>query len=221
MYTPAMRAVWYVFVAVAILAIGGYAVVSTKHVSLSAPSTIATSTIAEETDAYKIAIAYPKFGNANADTHVQQIIDKAVLEFKGYPSNPPSVAAKNEMIGEYNAAYVAGDVLSAQMTLYQYTGGAHGGAVAFGFNFHPDGTVYTLDEVLGLIGKNLEEVSAEANKRLIERYDMVQFPEGATPTKENYSTFVIGSSTVTFIFQQYQVQAYAAGMPEVVFARVR
>ena len=220
-YTPHMKALWFVFATIALFAIGAYAVVSTGHLSRSVSSIIATSTIAEEAGTYKIQIDYPKFGNAKADAQVQQIIGKAVVEFKGYPPNPTPVAAKNEMIGEYSAAYVGSEVMSAQMILYQYTGGAHGGAVAFGLNFHPDGTAYTLDEALGLIGKNLAEVSVEANKQLAEDFGMVQFPDGATPTKENYATFLIGSSTVRFIFQQYQVEAYAAGMPEISFPRAK
>ena len=45
------------------------------------------------------------------------------------------------------------------------------------------------------------------------------FEEGADTNPENFSSFVISADKVTFIFQQYQVAAYAAGPQEVSFER--
>lgn len=193
---------------------------ATPRTSASA-STIATSTIAEDSDTYTIHIEYPKFAVEKADREVQAIVDKAVTEFKALPPNPTPVAAKNEMDGEYQVINTGPEILSAKMEIYQFTGGAHGMTVTYGLNFHRDGTPVTEEEALGLTGKSLEDVSAEAMKQLNERFGLVQFPEGAAPSAENYSTFVIGTSSVNFIFQQYQVEAYAAGMPEITLPRVR
>lgn len=217
-----MKPFWISIFAVLILAVGAYAVVYSGRMSVRGPiGTVATSSIAMETDTYKIDIAYPKFSNTKADAQVQAIVDKAVGDFKLFPPNPTPIPAKNELVGEYHDAYVGSDLMSARLNIYQFTGGAHGGTVAFGLNFHDDGTAYTLDEALGLIGKTLPQVAEEATKQLTERFQMVQFPEGATPAPENYATFVVGKDTVTFVFQQYQVEAYAAGMPEIQFPRVK
>ena len=80
----------------------------------------------------------------------------------------------------------------------------------------------TLGDALSLIGLSLEEMAAGAKRQLNERYsEMLIAPEGADALAENYSTFTISASAVTFIFQPYQVTAYAAGAPEVTFERVR
>lgn len=214
---------WIALSAVAILGIGALVIVSGGRTSatLSGSVGVSTSTIALETDTYKIDIAYPKFGNTAADTQTQILVENALNEFKDYPPNPTPTAAKNEMIGLYRDAYVDSDLYGARMDIYQYTGGAHGGTTAYGLNYHADGSAYTLEEALALIGQSLEQVAERATAELTEQYDMVQFPEGATPTPQNYGTFVIGKDAVTFVFQQYQVQAYAAGMPEIVFQRVK
>ena len=79
----------------------------------------------------------------------------------------------------------------------------------------------SLDEALKMTGKSLRQISIEASKQLQDRFGTVQFPEGAIAIEKNYETFVINTSTVNFIFQQYQVEAYAAGMPEVSFPRIK
>lgn len=217
-----MKPFWISIFAVLILAVGAYAVVSSAGVpKRGIGSGVATSSVTLETDTYKINVVYPKFGNTKADAEVQAIVDKAVGDFKAMPPNPTPVAAKNELIGQYRDAYIGSDLMSARMDIYQFTGGAHGGTTAYGLNFHGNGSSYTLDEVLELIGKTLPQVSEEATKELTDRFQMVQFPEGVAPTPDNYATFVIGKDAVTFVFQQYQVEAYAAGMPEIQFRRVK
>jgi hypothetical protein len=187
----------------------------------TSPIAMATSTIQADTDTYTINLAYPKFGIERADIQVQAIVDRAVDEFKAIPPNPTPIAAKNELDGQFTPINQGPDILSALLEIYQFTGGAHGATVAYGLNFHADGSAVTLDQALALIGKNLQQVSDAALGQLTERFEMVQFPEGATPTPENYATFVVSKDSVTFIFQQYQVEAYAAGMPQVTFPRVK
>lgn len=166
-------------------------------------------------------MSYPKFGIDAADMFTQSIVDKAVAELKAMPPNPTPVAAKNEMIGAYEIINPGPDIFSVRMDLYQYTGGAHGLTVAHGLNFYSDGREVSLQEAITMTGKTLQQISVEANGQLQDRFGTVQFPDGATATEENYATFVVGTSTVNFIFQQYQVEAYAAGIPEVSFPRVK
>ena len=175
-----------------------------------------------ETDVYKIDVAYPVFGIPQIDSHTKSIVQKAVMDFKNNPPNPTPVAAKNEMIGMYGDVYSDEDIISAKMEIYQFTGGAHGGTVTYGLSFDQKaGTLLTLDDALTLTGMSLGQISEAAKKQLTMRFGMVQFPEGAAPTPENYSTFIVSKDAVTFIFQQYQVEAYAYGMPEISIPRVK
>ena len=189
---------------------------------VSTPITLATSTIQEETATYVINVAYPQFGILAADTHIKAIVDRAVADFKAVPPYTETGFLKYEFDGSYNSSYIGPDIVSARLILYQDTGGAHGNAVAYGLNFDASsGAPLTLDQALSLIGKTLPEVADTATVQLTKDYEMVQFPEGVLPTPENYQTFLINKDSVTFIFQQYQVEAYAAGMPEITFARVK
>jgi hypothetical protein len=81
------------------------------------------------------------------------------------------------------------------------------------------GETITLDRALSLIGKSLNDVAATSLAQLKQEFGASIFADGATPKAENYATFIVGPTNVTFIFQPYQVVAYAAGMPEVTFAR--
>jgi hypothetical protein len=215
------RTVYVLLGSIAVILALLYVILSGNSSPFTNRSQIASSTISEETSVYKISISYPKFGIDAADKFTQSIVDRAVAEFRAIPANPTPVPAKNEMIGAYEVFNSGPEILSAKLELYQYTGGAHGLTVAYGLNFHPDGTVISLEEATAKTGKNLRQISIEASKQLQDRFGLVQFPEGAIATEKNYETFVIGTSTVNFIFQQYQVEAYAAGMPEVSFPRVK
>ncbi|MBI5470679.1 DUF3298 domain-containing protein [Candidatus Kaiserbacteria bacterium] len=187
-----------------------------------AQATLATSTVQEETSGYVINVAYPQFGIPAADIQIKAIVDRAVTDFKMVPPYNEPGFPKYEFDGSYDSAYIGPDIVSARLILYQDTGGAHGNAIAIGLNFDASsGVPISLDEALALIGKTLPEVADAATKQLTKDFDIVQFPEGATPTLENYQTFLISKNSVTFIFQQYQVEAYAAGMPEISFSRVK
>ena len=217
----------FLICALAILALvlGAVLVFRIPGPSANNPSTqitLATSTVQEETDGYVINVAYPQFGIPAADTQIKAIVDKAVADFKAVPPYSAPGFPKYEFDGSYDSAYIGPDIVSAKLLLYQDTGGAHGNAVAIGLNFDAKtGQALSLDDVLALIGKTLKQVSDAATAQLTKDFGMVQFLEGVAPTRENYLTFVVGKTSVRFIFQQYQVEAYAAGMPEISFPRVK
>jgi len=183
---------------------------------------IKVETVSEDTGAYLIDVRYPQFGIPLVDAKIQAVVDNAVTAFKSYPANPPdSAVPKNEFTGSFSSTYVGADVVSVALTISEYTGGAHPNTVIIGVNVdRRTGEDVTLDSVLAMIGKTLPEVSAESLVQLKAKIgEDVIFPEGADPTPENYSTFLIGKNTVTFIFNNYQVAPYSAGPQSTEFAR--
>ena len=66
-----------------------------------------------------------------------------------------------------------------------------------------------------MIGMTLEQVSAAATSQLKAKLGDAMFEEGANTNPENFSSFIISNDKVTFIFQPYQVAAYAAGPQEI------
>lgn len=209
-----------VVAAIALLGLGAYVVLTYEGGSGTA---VATSTIAETTDDYEIDVQYPQFGIPAVDAQIKAIYDQAVSELKASPVVMHDMtAATNSFTGRFDKVFSGPDLISAELILSSYTGGAHPSTLFTGVVFDRSGKRLTLDDALALTGKSLSEVSESARTQLREALgDGFMFTEGADPKPENYSSFVVDSTSVTFIMQQYQVAAYAAGQQYVVVPRVR
>lgn len=183
---------------------------------------ITTKSVQEDTDTYRIDVKYPQFNIPAIDADIKSKIDVAVAEFKTYPPNPPeSAVSQNEFIGTYEDLYVGPDIVSVALVLSQYTGGAHPLTIVSGLNYdRASGRQLLQEDAFALIGKSLEDVSANVTAELGTRLGEAFFPEGANTNPENFSSFLISQDTVTFIFQEYQAGPYAAGPQEVSFKRV-
>lgn len=177
----------------------------------------------EEGDTYTLDLSYPVFNIPSVDAEIQKAIDAGVNEIKALPANPPeSASGKHEFTAQSGDIYASPDMVSAELLLWQYTGGAHGLPVTVGVNVNPQtGRVLTLDEALSMIGKTLSEVSAETLAQLETKLGKdALFAEGTEPNPENYATFLVSEDEVTFVFQVYQVAAYSAGVQKVSFERI-
>ncbi|MEN9413065.1 MAG: hypothetical protein RLZZ342_152 [Candidatus Parcubacteria bacterium] len=214
--------------ALALLGIGTYFVFTAGPVAVSVGPTptfvLATSTISESTDAFDIDAEYPQFGMSAIDTQIRTAYEEAIAELKAQPVVPHGEsAAKNSFFGRFDKTYSGPDIISAELILSQYTGGAHPSTIFAGVAFdRTTGKRLELSDALALIGKNITDVSASSTQILT--HDLGEgfmFPEGANTNPENFSSFVVSADMVTFIFQQYQVAPYAAGPQRVSFLRVR
>lgn len=184
--------------------------------------TLTEATKKAETSEYKIDAKYPQFGVASVDAKITSVIDTAMAAFKEYPVNPPEFGLpKNEQTITYDTTYIGPDVISAELLVSEYTGGAHPNTVIIGVNVDPrSGKEVTIDDAIKMTGMSLPQIAAASLSQLKARLGAdVIFPEGADPKKENYQTFLISKDKVTFVFQNYQVAPYAAGPQEVAFPR--
>jgi len=175
-----------------------------------------------DTDAYSVDASYPQFGIPVADTVIKNTVESAVSDFEKLPGNPHgSSTPQNQFIGLFDSAYVGPDIVSTQLVFSEYTGGAHPNAAIVGLNVdRATGKELSLDDVLSLIGMSLQQVASSSADQLRARLGQdYLFPEGAQPSPENYSTFVVASSTVSFIFQEYQVAPYVDGTQAISFPR--
>lgn len=102
---------------------------------------------------------------------------------------------------------------------YIYTGGAHGGAASIGQTFaFDDGRMLDMDmfrpgtddKVLELVKKGLMEQYFEVNTEK-EFYDMLLIDDGTLSFPANPPYFE--TEGVCFLYQQYEIAPYAAGMP--------
>ena len=187
------------------------------------PTVSETKTIKEETPSYRIDVDYRLSGIAVVDTHIEAEVQKAVAAFKNDAANfDPLVESRPYTFsGEIADFYIGGDIVSERINLYQDTGGAHGLPIVLALNYDAKtGETITLDRALSFTGMSLQDVASKSLAQLKQEFGESVFADGAAAKAENYSTFIVTPFNVTFIFQAYQVVAYAAGMPEVKFERL-
>lgn len=182
-----------------------------------------TAEIREESATYIVDARYPQFGIPAIDAQIKKAVEDAVAEFKSLPANPPdSATPQSTFDGSFESVYVGSDVVSVKLVFSKYTGGAHPITLVSGVNYEREtARPLLLDDALRMIGKSVREVSAEASARFSREFGDGFFADGADTNPENFSSFVVSDGSVTFIFQQYQVAAYASGVQEVSFARIR
>jgi hypothetical protein len=219
---PMQRSVFLMIIAaLALLGVGAYTVL-TYAPSGSTGGTVATSTIAESTDAYDIDVQYPQFGIPAIDTQIKKAYDDAVAELKAQPTvMHGESAAKNSFTGRFDDVYLGSDIVSVELILSSYTGGAHPSTIFSGVAYdRATGKRLELADALKLIGKSVAQVSAESTASLQRQLgDSFMFKEGADTNPENYSSFLVTKGAVTFVFQQYQVAPYSFGPQRVSFPR--
>ncbi len=181
-----------------------------------------TKTIKEETPAYTIDVDYRLSGIAAVDAKIEATVIQSVNAFKADAANfDPAVESRPYTFsGEIADLYVGGNIVSERINLYQDTGGAHGMPIVLALNYDAKtGEEITLNKILPMIGETLPSIAAKSLVQLKSEYgDDSVFVDGAAAKPENYATYTIGAYNVTFIFQAYQVVAYAAGMPEIKFS---
>lgn len=182
-----------------------------------------TATIEESTTTYMVDARYPQFGIPAIDTQIMNAVRAGVDEFEALPPNPPdSATAQMTFSGTFDKVYVGPDIISLELVLSQYTGGAHSIALLSGMNFdRASGRLLMLDDALEMIGLTVHDVSAQASAYFTQKFGDSFFVDGVNTNPENFSSFTISKDKVTFIFQEYQVAAYAAGPQEFSFERVQ
>ncbi len=172
--------------------------------------------------AYTVHAQYPQFGIADVDAVIKSHVEKAAANLEAQPQNPQdSATPKNEFTGTFDKVYVGPDIISVELILSEYTGGAHPNTLFDTINVdRKTGKELTLDDAFALIGMSLQQISDGAKTQLQTKLGQnFQFQDGADPKVDNYTSFLVSADKVTFVFQDYQVAAYVYGPQEVVFPR--
>ncbi len=193
----------------------------------NAPRELKKEKISEEEAYYRIEAYYPLTQNKNANDAFTAFIAEQVLQFKqdtGVENLDPQMALdlglnadrKYSLTIDYEPV-VSDTIYSYEFTTSFDTGGAHPNQFAKTFSFRNDGAVVELADLFQS-GKNYLDpiskyVQAELKKREFADADWIA--EGAAPKLDNYQNFVIEDTGIEFIFDPYQVAAYAAGTQRV------
>jgi hypothetical protein len=205
-------------------------------------------TFEEITDWYEVKIKYPEQNLPAADFIFQEWNNFAnEFQLKKYKSREE---AKEELgLGDmpeqkyvFNAEYklVEGgnlfgtSTLTYIFTVYNYTGGAHGGTNVLAYTIDETGKIYQAKDFLGesvlpkisdFVAKDIlrqkKERLSNPEQKLSEKEvaeilkDESWIKEGTKPVRENYSVVWPEGDSIVVNFGQYQVGAYAEGMYEV------
>lgn len=193
---------------------------SQRSAPVVAPDALVNTVTKQEVgETYEIDATYPRFGIAPLDLYIAEAELRAIQEVIDAPA--ALEGQKNSFESDFRDVYIGPDFISVKLVLSQYMGGAHPMTIVSGVNYSvASSSIMSLHDVLPLTGLSIEELSEQSTARLEETLGENLFAEGANTNPENFSSFSISTSTVTFIFQPYQVAAYAAGVQEVAFPRI-
>lgn len=176
---------------------------------------------------YSVEIAYPQIRNAKGtaekdfNNYIKDIIDSEIKSFNEYlPVESVSPDMNYELYINYSEFINTDNVISVLISVYTYTGGAHGLTILTSVNYDMNrNKPLQLRDLLE--GNYLKEISDFCIKYILkddEFADEEWVKNGAAPDEQNYKTFAITKNGLKIFFQQYQVLPYAAGSPEVLIS---
>jgi hypothetical protein len=202
----------------------------------------------ETTEWYDVKIKYPEQNAGAADFVFKQWNDFAAeFQLRKYKSRADAKEElglgdmeeqKYSFISDYKlvegGTLFGTSTLTYIFTIYNYTGGAHGGTYIAAYTVDEYGKVYNAEGILPT--ESIEKISAfvtsEIQRLRKERLtsndsglskseidellkDDTWVKEGTAPTRENYSVVWPEGNNIVISFGQYQVASYAEGMYEV------
>ena len=180
---------------------------------------------------YEADIDYPVFEkepllNAQVSDIVQKNFEAFNSEF--FSAEAPAYPQAFEFDIDSSSVYEDTNHISFLLTVYQFTGGAHGSTTLIPITYSKQTKkLLSLEEAVQPARKDwLATLSTEARKQLNAQVKKQKFSsdedwinKGTEPTKENFAIFKLEKNSVRIIFSQYQVGPYASGMPEIVVPR--
>jgi hypothetical protein len=201
----------------------------------TAALTVSTQTVKASGKGWSWSLSYPQVSGTTAATSINTALTTAarsgVAQFETEanssdgpsPTDDPDLAWTYEVTSE--TARPRPDLLVARLTTYTFTGGAHGAQALDVHTFDTtSGAELTLASVFQPGSNYLARFAAQAPDLLLTQFqgqgvsqdDVAQWAQGYAPTAENYATWEPTADGIKITFAQYQLGAYALGMPQIV-----
>lgn len=179
---------------------------------------VSTEHLDESSGPYAITAAYPVTSDERITLDLKAFVQGQIDQFKEDTAwaTDPSIAPAESSALSLDVTYTESTNDNADnyiFTIASYTGGAHGLQATATFSYDKYGKKLALADLFTNGEKGLDTIATYVMKVLSSRKisDQGWIAEGAAPTVENYRAFVIEDAGITFIFDPYQVAAYAAG----------
>ena len=180
---------------------------------------------------YKTGIDYPVFEKEPLlNAQISDIVQKNLEAFNNdfFSAEAPAYPQTFEFAIDSSSVYEDAHHISFLLSVYQFTGGAHGSTTLIPITYSKQTKkLLSLEGAVQPTRKDwLSALSAEARKQLnaqVKKQTFVSDEDwinrGTEPIKENFSVFKLEKNSVRIIFSQYQVGPYSSGMPEIVVLR--
>jgi hypothetical protein len=140
-----------------------------------------------------------KYGDEQIDRFVSMRKEAGDLETASFPWN----------LDMKYQTYESDTIISYLVQGYEYTGGAHGNTFIESFNYDKK-----TGKRIGVMDIVSNEDSLNVFAALADKELTVEYPEGSSGIKENWSIWYSDNDSVTFIFVPYQIASYATGQQE-------
>lgn len=134
----------------------------------------------------------------------------------------PKENEKFEFISEWELSQLNTEKISLLITIYQFSGGAHGSTVMKSFNYDvKNNKELSLKDMFNDDQNYLDKVSSYSVSNLMEQLsgnemaNIESIKEGAGPKKENFEIFTFKKNKLTIYFSQYSIGPYALGIKTV------
>lgn len=176
---------------------------------------LSTNTI--ETDSYTMKITQPE----NAEKKFPELFavtKNAISLFEKQYAGASSTSPAPYDLQIDTTIATTSQTVSYVVSLYEYTGGAHGITAIQAFTYDKDGKFMGEKEIFG--ESNWRPVVSEftyqyLKEKLKENTSDDVLKEGTAPIGNNLSVWYLKGDDVVFVFGQYQIGAYALGIQEV------
>jgi alpha-glucosidase (family GH31 glycosyl hydrolase) len=167
---------------------------------------------------YTITAVYPVTSSSTITGAFKSFVQAQIDQFKEDTSwaTDPSIAPAEAQDLTLTVEYTEEKNTRADnyvFTVESYTGGAHGLQATKTFTYNETGIPVTLASLFTTGEEGLKTIApyVQAQLKKNELTDATWVSEGAAPTADNYQNFVVTDTGITFMFDPYQVAAYAAG----------
>jgi hypothetical protein len=171
---------------------------------------------------YNIDAAYPVTNDTRISDQFKSFVDDQIAQFKDDTSwaTDPSIDSAAENSLSLDIDYIenkSAHVDTYVFSIVTYTGGAHGLQVTRTFAFDANGKALKLADVFTNGEQGLKTIAPFVQKEITKKgiSDAKWIADGAAPNADNYQNFIVGDDGVTFVFDPYQVAAYAEGIQNI------
>lgn len=178
--------------------------------------------IKSEKNGVRIDVHYPEFGNDDLDNAIRKKAESAARSEQNRLADLRAEESDDLMnIYEYNLSYDVvrsrSDSADVMLMHNEYTGGAHGSTKLEAMMLDANGKQIDPWSVFDNPDEELQKISAEARRQLVERYSNVEgieemIQKGTEPKRENYKHMVRTEDGVRVYFEPYTIAPGSEGV---------